>query len=60
MRRTGFGVTGPLFQELRALGSRGAAVERMIDPGYAEGDAGAPVALASFLTAALDIGLMRR
>jgi uncharacterized protein (DUF1800 family) len=60
MRRTGFGVTGPLFQELRALGSRQAAVERMIDPAYAEGDAGAPVALASFVTAALDIGLMRR
>jgi uncharacterized protein (DUF1800 family) len=60
IRRTGFGVTGRLFEEVRALGSREAAVERLVDPSLAEDDTFAPTGVASFVTSGVDLPLMRR
>jgi uncharacterized protein (DUF1800 family) len=60
IRRTGFGVTWPLYRELQALGSREAAVERLVDPSFAEDDSIAPTGLVSFLTSGMDLPLMRR
>jgi uncharacterized protein (DUF1800 family) len=60
IRRTGFGVTWPLYGELQALGSREAAVERLVDPSFAEDDSIAPTGIASFLTSGIDLPLMRR
>jgi uncharacterized protein (DUF1800 family) len=60
IRRTGFGVTTALFNELRALGSRSAAVERMVDPTRQEDDLVAPTGIAGFLTYGLDLPLMQR
>lgn len=60
IRRTGFGVTKPFFDGVRALGSRGAAVERLVEAGYTEDDSLAPGGIAGFLTAGADLGNMRR
>jgi uncharacterized protein (DUF1800 family) len=60
IRRTGFGVTGRWFREIQALGSREAAVEWLVDPSFAEDDTVAPTSTLSFLSHALDLGLMRR
>jgi uncharacterized protein (DUF1800 family) len=60
IRRAGFGVTGRFFHEIQSLGSREAAVERLVDPSLAEDDTFAPTGVAGFLTAGLDLPLMRR
>jgi uncharacterized protein (DUF1800 family) len=60
IRRAGFGVTGRLFHEIEGLGSREAAVERLVDPSLAEDDTFAPTGIAGFLTAGVDLPLMRR
>jgi uncharacterized protein (DUF1800 family) len=60
IRRTGFGVTGRLFKEIQDLGSREAAVERLVDPSLSEDDTFAPTGVASFLTSGIDLPLMRR
>lgn len=60
MRRTGFGVTSALFDELRGLGSRAAAVERLVDPSRKEDDSLAPASVAGFVTAGIDLPVMRR
>lgn len=58
IRRTGFGITAPLFNELRAA-TRRTAVERMVDPAFSADDAIGPTVGAGFITHHTDIELMQ-
>jgi uncharacterized protein (DUF1800 family) len=45
IRRAGFGVTGGLFHALQGLGSRAAAVDRLLDESQSEDDEAAPAGI---------------